>query len=754
MSYLRAALYVSSAVTVLAAGAPAFADEVASAEASAPAPDAEASDERTIIVTAQKRAQTLIEVPQSISVVSGANLEQMQASSFSDYLKLIPGLQLDQSTPGAGRLIIRGVNTGGIASTVAVYMDETPFGSSSGLVNAAVLAGDFDTFDLNRIEVLRGPQGTIYGASSLSGVLKFVTNEPSTAALEIRGRAGVETVNGGDTGYNANLTVNVPLGDTLAFRASGTYRKIPGFIDSIGTGGSDIAENINDGESYGGRASLLFKPSDAVSIRLSALAQNIEVNSSSIVESNPDTLEPLYDRLSQSRFANPFTDVKYRVYNGTGVFDLGFGELTSSTSYSTQKQSNRTDYTNALGGLLVGMVGPNEMVLDNNVNLERFTQEIRLAGESDVVDWLVGAYYNNEDGALLQSFAAFRPGTTEEFAGLPVLGEVSLTSKYEEIAAFGNLTIHLGDRFDIDVGGRYSHNKQKAHQTGDGILAGGPTDLPVARSKEDVFTYSVAPRFEVNENTSIYARVAKGFRPGGPNVLPPAAPAGTPTTYDSDSTMNYEAGVKAETADGTFSIDLAVFHIDWKDIQLAASVNGFGVNTNGGKAKSDGVEFTAIMRPTRGLELSVNGAYTDARLTQDAPAIVGGLDGDQLPFTPKYTIGLNGNYNWPLGDSMQARVGGSLRFLSEQSADFDAAFRTANGRQREIRSYEVIDLSAGVDFGRFAIDAYVKNLGNSDGRTSTTTTTVFGAFPIYPNGAIGTGVIQPRTIGVSLTASY
>lgn len=761
MSYLRAALYVSSALTVLAAGAPAFADEVASAEMasqpSAPAAgDAGAGDldERTIIVTAQKRAQTLIEVPQSISVVSGANLEEIQASTFSDYLKLVPGLQLDQSTPGAGRLIIRGVNTGGIASTVAVYMDETPFGSSSGLVNAAVLAGDFDTFDLNRIEVLRGPQGTIYGASSLSGVLKFVTNEPSTAALEIRGRAGVEAVDGGDTGYNANLAVNVPLGETLAFRASGTYRKIPGFIDSIGTGGSDIAKDINDGESYGGRASLLFKPSDAVSIRLSALAQNIEVNSSSIVESNPNTLETLYGRLSQSRFADPFTDVKYRVYNGTGVFDLGFGELTSSTSYSTQKQSNRTDYTNALSRLLVGMIGPNEMVLDNNVNLERFTQEFRLAGESDVVDWLVGAYYNNEDGALLQSFAAFRPGTTEEFSGLPVLGDVSLTSKYEEIAAFGNLTIHLGDRFDIDVGGRYSHNKQKAHQTGDGILAGGPTDLPIARSKEDVFTYSVAPRFEVNENTSIYARVAKGFRPGGPNVLPPAAPAGTPTTYDSDSTMNYEAGVKAETADGSFSIDLAVFHIDWKDIQLAASVNGFGVNTNGGKAKSDGVEFTAVMRPTRGLDISVNGAYTDARLTQDAPAIVGGLDGDQLPFTPKFTIGLNGNYNWALSDSMQARLGGSLRFLSEQSADFDPAFRTSNGRQREIRSYEVIDLNAGVDFGRFAIDAFVKNLGNSDGRTSTTTTTVFGAFPVYPNGAIGTGVIQPRTIGVSLTASY
>lgn len=762
MSYLRTALYVSSALTALAS-APAFADEATTgAEAGQPsaAPAgagaaAEYNDERIIIVTAQKRAQTLLEVPQAISVVSGANLESLQANSFGDYLKLVPGLQIDQSTPGASRLIIRGVNTGGIASTVAVYMDETPFGSSSGLVNAAVLAGDFDTFDLDRIEVLRGPQGTIYGASSLSGVLKFVTNEPSTDALEIRGRAGIETVDGGDTAYYGNLAVNVPLGDTLAFRASGTYRKIPGFIDSIGTGGSDVEKDINDGESYSGRASLLFEPSDAVSIRLTALAQNIKVDASSIVESDPDTLRTRYGRLSQSQFVPAFTNVKYRVYNGTGVFDLGFGELTSSTSYSTQKQTSRTDYTNALSGLVGAVIGaPNEFFLAASADLERFTQEFRLADESDAIDWLVGAYYNKEDGAILQDFFAVQPGTLTPIANIPVLGDVNLDSDYEEIAGFANVTVHLGDRFHVDLGGRYSHNKQSAHQVQDGILAGGPADYPVARSKEDVFTYSVAPRFEINDNTSIYARVAKGFRPGGPNVLPPGAPAGTPNTYDSDSTMNYEAGVKAETADGTFSFDLAVFHIDWKDIQLTAVVNGFGINTNGGKAKSDGVEFTALIRPTPGLDLSINGAYTDARLTEDAPAIVGGLDGDQLPWTPKYAIGLNGNYSWALSDGVAARLGGSLRFLSEQSADFDPAFRTANGRQRKVQSYEVIDLTAGVDFGQFSIDAYVKNLGNREGRTSNTGLTVFGPFPIYPNGSIGTGVIQPRTIGVSLTASY
>jgi outer membrane receptor protein involved in Fe transport len=203
-------------------------------------------------VTAQKRSQELIEVPQSVTVVGGAALEDQHADSFQDYLKLVPGLQLDQSRAGQGRLIVRGVNTEGVASTIGVYMDETPFGSSSGLVNAAVLAGDFDTFDLQRIEVLRGPQGTFYGASSLSGVLKFVTAEPSTSGLEVRGRIGVEATHGGEASGYGNLVVNVPLADIAAVRASGFYRSTGGFIDSVGSGGSDLEENINDSKSFGG----------------------------------------------------------------------------------------------------------------------------------------------------------------------------------------------------------------------------------------------------------------------------------------------------------------------------------------------------------------------------------------------------------------------------------------------------------------------------------------------------------------------
>jgi outer membrane receptor protein involved in Fe transport len=732
----------------------------ATAEAQATTAQTQTS-ENIVFVTATKRPQILLDVPQSVTVVTGQALENQHANSFQDYLKLVPGLQLDQDTPGAGRLILRGVNTGGVASTVGVYIDETPFGSSSGLVNGAVLAGDFDTFDVNRIEVLRGPQGTLYGASSLSGVLRFVTNLPSTERFMVRGRAGLESVKDGDVGLLTNLMLNVPLGERVAFRASGFYREDPGFIDSRGTTATDLfgfphtsdaAKNINDSKSFGGRASLLFRPSDSASVRLTAIAQNIEADAPGIIEADPVTLRPL-NGLTQSQFVPQFTDIDYRVYNATGTFDLGFASLTSSTSYATQKQHFRTDLTFALGGFLQAALGlpPNEFFEPQRTNSKKFTQEVRLTSEGPLLDWLVGGYYTNEDGLILQDFVAAEPGTFTPLSLPFVLGHAELDSNYKETAGFADATIHFTPRFDLELGGRYSHNKQRAHQATAGVLAAGPELF--ARSSENVFTYSIAPRYELSPNASLYARVAKGFRPGGPNVLPPGAPPEF-ATYGSDSLVSYEAGIKAETADHRFSVDAAVFHIDWKDIQLFAVQSGFGFNTNGSSAKSDGIEFTASARPFPGLELSANGAYTNARLTGDTPAVVGGRDGDRLPFTPKFSAALNGDYQWRVAEGTTAHFGGSVRHLSSQNASFDADFVAAFGRQRHIRSYNVVDLNAGVDFGRVDIQAYVKNLGNSHAVTSTTGTVVFGAFPIFPNGAIGTGVLRPRTVGVTIGFDY
>lgn len=712
------------------------------------------TDNENIVITATKRPQVLLDVPQAVSVVSGATLEAQHATNFQDYLKLVPGLQLNQDTAGEGRLIIRGLNTGGIASTVSVYVDDTPFGSSSALVNGAVLAADFDTFDLNRIEVLRGPQGTLYGASSLSGVLRFVTNAPSTAGFEARARAGIEAVDEGGVGYNANAMVNVPLGSTLAFRASGNFRKDAGFIDSVGIAGSDHAKNINDDRVYGGRASLLFKPTDKIDLRLTAILQNIDADAPSLIEADSENLVPLHG-LVGSQFVPQFSNLHYRVYNATGTFDLGFAHLTSSTSFGKQDQDLRADVTVGASPIVAPFIGPNEFRQDQQTNLSKFTQELRLTGETSFADWLVGGFYTHEKGLILQDLITTQPGTDIEIPPPSVLGStwahLELDSKYKELAGFVDATVHVTDQFDLQVGGRYSKNDQTSHQVTEGLFAGGSADLH-GSSSEHVFTYSLAPKVKLNPNTTLYARVAKGFRPGGPNAIAPNAPADL-KSFHSDSTVSWEAGVKAQSGDHRFSLDAAVFHIVWKDIQLATSVtvNGvpFTINTNGSSAKSDGAELTATARPLRGLDLSANAAYTNARLTADAlPAQ--GFQGDKLPFTPKFTFALNSDYHWQIGSHTQAHVGASWRHLSGQTGDYDAAFVAANGRQRHVRAYGVVDFNAGVDFGRFDLEAYVKNLGNSRGVTSIAGT----GFPIFPNGAVGTGIVRPRTVGVSLGFKY
>ena len=747
MKLNRATLLISSAMGALLIQAPAFA-----ADESGPKPAVTTVEE--IIVTAQKREQTLIDIPQAISVVSGETLETQQATNFSDYLKLVPGLQLTQSTPGEGRLVMRGINTGGVASTVAVYMDETPFGSSSALVNGAQLAGDFDTFDVARIEVLRGPQGTLYGASSMGGLLKFVTKAPDTSGFDARARVGVEDVKGGEASYKANAMINLPISDVLALRASGSYRDEGGFVDSIGTGGSDVAEDINGAKIYGGRASLLFAPTDKFDFRLTAVLQNIRAKAPTVVESDPDTLKTLHGGPTFSQFVPSFTDVDYRVYNGLLNYDLGPATLTASSSYTTQNQTKRDDATFNLSGLIDAVFGvPNELYLGQNTNNRKYTEEVRLASnEGAAFDWLVGGYYTDEKGLIYQEYVAVQPGTMTEAAGLPLLAQVNVNSRYKEYAGFANATFHLGERIDLDVGGRYSHNNQVASQSAVGALAGNVPVNSNLKSSDNVFTYSLAPKFKIDERRAVYARIAKGYRPGGPNVIPPNAPADTPASFAPDKVTSYELGFKGETADRRFSLDVAAYHIDWTGIQLLTVVNNFGINANGADAKSDGVEFNATARLASGLTASVNGAYVDARLAGDTSALVGGKDGDQLPFTPKFSLGLNGDYTWMIG-AKQAYVGASLRTLSKQSGSFDATYRAANGAQRKLPSYEVVDVRAGITFGKIQLEAYVKNLTDSEGKTSTSSVTANG-MAVYPDGAITTGVILPRTVGFSLTAGF
>lgn len=727
-----------------------------------------------IIVTAQKREETVLDIPLSVTVLAGERLERLQADNFLDYVALVPGFGVVQDAPGSARLILRGINTGSVSSTLGVYVDETPFGSSTSLANGAVLAGDFDTFDVARIEVLRGPQGTLYGANSLGGVLRFVTNEPRFDAYEARLQSALEVTEGGGLGWSGNGAVNVPLGAAAAFRASGFYREDAGYIDTTGA----PAEDINDAQSYGGRASILFQPNQALSVRLTAIYQNLRVDGRSAYDADPLTLEPLDTdpftlaplggKLTRAQFFPEPQDVEYQLYNGTINWDLGFATLTSATSYGELDQKQTSDQSIPLGALITDLyamfAGTTEdlgLILTNNINQKKITQEVRLASpSSDRFEWLIGGYFTREDALLDQALLPFELATQDlidpALLGFPDFLILFLDSQYTEYAAFANATWHVTDRFEISGGGRYSYNKQESEQFQDGafqLLVGQPAPLILTgESSEDVLTWSAAPRFEVNDHVSLYARAAKGYRPGGPNVVPPGAGPDYPVQFTADSLINYEVGVKAQSADGRIALDAAAFYIDWSDILIFASfptaIGDFGANANGDTARSLGAEFTATVNPVKGLTLIVNGAYTDAELTADTPPIVGGLDGDRLPFVPQWTSTVGVDYERPVFGDATAFVSAIWRYVGEQAAGFDAAFRAFFGQRQEIPDYHTLDLRSGVIFGRWTLSVYARNVTDARGVTST------GFFGSRPGLAVSAAAIRPRTFGVSLNAKF
>ncbi|ODP39005.1 TonB-dependent receptor [Sphingomonas turrisvirgatae] len=780
---MKQAVWFACSSIALVAAMPAWAEEATTQpepQASAGAPPREGE----IVVTAQKREQTLSEIPQSISVIGGDELERQQATSFVDYAALVPGLSLQQLNPGQTRIILRGINTGGASPTAAVYIDETPFGPSTGQSNGAVLAGDLDTFDVERVEVLRGPQGTLYGANSLGGLLKFVTVAPKLGAFEGRAQAGAEITKGGDAGWNANGVLNVPLGDMLALRVSGYYRQVGGFIDTVGI----AREDANDYKSYGGRASLLFQPTDNLSVRLTALAQNIRANSRSTFDADPVTLKPLPivpatgaatgGRLTRTEYYPEQNDVDYRLYNGTASWDLGPVSLTSVTSYSELTQREVYDATYEVGaGLADALFGgpgvpPLGITFPALAGQEKFTQEVRLQSRSnDKFEWLVGGYYTHEKGRLAQQYRPFALTTGAAVDQSLTLGGVTyptfltadLDSVYKEYAGFGSVTLYLGDRFDITAGARYSHNEQRTRQALAGsllVLSGGTTpDVVSGTSDENVFTWSVAPRFELSDAVTLYARVAKGYRPGGPNVVPPGAPADYPRQYRADTLISYEAGVRAETPNRTFSIDASVYYLDWRDIQVLVtyntSIGPVSADGNGDTATSKGAEVTATLRPTRGLDVVLNVAYNDAHLDEALPNGAGSVAGDRLPYAPEWSANLSADYEWDVGSSAKAYVGGNIRLISDQFDTFDANYRTLYGRRLGVDGYATADLRAGIQFDRFNLSLYAKNVTNTLGIASVGS---FGGRPSTAQTAPGTAVlaapIRPRTLGFTLGASF
>ncbi|MGN6789131.1 MAG: TonB-dependent receptor [Rhodanobacteraceae bacterium] len=723
----------------------------------------------TVVVTANRRDETLQQTPMAVSALTYHDIQRQHLRDFSDYAASVPGLGAISLGPGMTELSIRGIASGSQqpSASVGVYVDETPFGSSSVFAVGSALTPDLDPADVERIEVLRGPQGTLYGAGALGGVIRFITIPPDTENYSGRLQLGGTSVDGGGNGFDLHGMVNVPLvRDKLAVRANVYDETVPGFVDDAGRGKTDV----NESKVKGGRVSLLWTPTDKTSVRVTALAQNLSAAGSATVALDPDTLQPVYGDLQQrsAELGGDAFDAHYRLYNVTLNTDFGWAKLMSSSSYSKLDAVTNVDATPLLflGPQANGQpYGTLEQAI---IPQTKVTQEFRLSSpKSQTVEWLGGVFWTRETGNNAQDIYAsdYYSGTPQPSPfGIPIGGDLQ-PSTYEAYAAYGSLTWHITDRFDLEAGLRYSHDKQHYTEVGYGLLFGGvpPTVLLDKRSSDSSTTFSLTPTFHIDDNNMLYARVASGFLPGGPNIVPVGVP-NVPATFSPTKLTDYELGLKSTSADDRLMVDLSVYYIDWTKIPLTTFENNFTFLTSGGQAKSKGVEATVAWIPAPGLRVSANASYNDATLTKDAPYPSNGKRGDPLPYAPQFTLGLSGDYDFALGGGWHGYVGASYRYVGERSTDFAFSYPVAGmlpplPSSPTIPGYNTINLRAGVNRGQWNIDAYVKNLTNQRGIVQASTFQNYVPVAGELNQVTGkvednATIITPRMFGISVSRNF
>ncbi len=695
-----------------------------------------------IVVTAQKRTERLQDVPLAVSTVNADSLVDTNQLRLQDYYTQIPGLSVTTSSYGPPIVVVRGISSGGLGlnPTVGIVIDDVPLGASSRDVFGPE-APDVDPSDLARVELLRGPQGTLYGASSIGGLIKYVTVDPSMDRLGGKVQAGLNgIVNGDETGYSVRGSVNVPLGATFAIRASGFTRRDPGYVDDPVHG----IEGVNRGSSSGGRLAFLWKPSERLSLKVSALTQDSKLHGSSEVN-------PAIGDLDQNKVpgSGGYTK-KFGIYNATLTANLGSVDLTSVSGYSVADKSTSV-YLPSFGGLTQTQFGVGSADFRNYVEAKKYTQEIRLSSSIGArADWLAGVYYNYEDNFLVQDLAAKNSGTGA-IAGTWLHSDIPQT--FSEAAAFANLTVHFTDRFDVQVGARESRIRQTIEFVKNGpyvplfFAAPAPLVAPNTISNVDSFTYLVTPRLKWSPDLMMYARLASGFRPGGPNSNCVALTQ--PCEYKPDKANNFELGVKGTLFDRALSFDASLYYIDWKDIQilltnLQVSLSSYG--DNGGRARSQGMELSLEARPLPGMTLAAWAAYNDAVMTEAFPTGTQayGVPGTRLPFSPRVSGHLSIDQEFPFFGTAVGFIGGSWSCVGDRMTGF--AFNAAAAAVRQhFPSYSTVDLHVGAKIASWTTVLYANNVADERG-------VLYGGIGNLDPTSFS--YIRPRMIGLSVEKAF
>lgn len=713
--------------TLDAAAVSAFGDTSEGAEAGR-SQSSSSSGLEEIIVTAAKRSQPLSEVPIAVQAVTGEELKMLGAQTFTDYARSLAGVQFIDEGSGRDQIFIRGVAAPqgyiGMESAIGVYLDDVPISEGMG-------QPDLNLYDIDHVEVLRGPQGTLYGSASLGGTVKIITNQPKMNVFE--GLVDSELSGTERGGFNAAYTgtLNVPIvADAVALRAVLYGRNPSGFISNPLLGRRDV----NSEDTYGGRVGLRIALLDRLTIDLKVLEQHTWRGG----YNEADNADGGYVQLQQYRkISERFLD-STQIYNATVTYKADAFDVNSSTSYSRRSRGIYDDYT-GLEILGNGALTPSYQ----NYVAEAFTQELRLSSASSKpFSWLVGAYFNRTSDGFFQSVQVDGAGA---IFGLPndTVGILSQSADTKQKALFGEAGYSPIDPLTFTVGVRVASIDLYSNSLRTGVLFGG-----AIVNADNTSQHPVAPKanisFKVAPDALVYAQVAKGYRIGGVNVTIQPTNDGFvfPKTYSPDSLWNYEVGFKGDAFDHRLTFDADVFYIDWKNIQVDLQHGGYDYFANAGNAVSKGVELQETVQATRHLEIGGQMTYTNARLTTTTPGV--GNDGDRVPYVPQ----LSGSAFLTLGGEV-----GSGRIYGRVDVQHVGAAFTGFGEAGNFRygDYTLTNLRFGMDVKDWRFAVFARNLFNT--RAILFARDYLGGV-LTTSGVDAVTVSRPRTLGAQVTKSF
>ena len=700
-----------------------------------------------VVVTATKRGPTALQdVPISMQVLSSEELTNIRARNFEDWARLVPGLSFQDQGPGDKRYIIRGVQSAG-AGTVGVYLNDAVITGSNG-EDGGGRNPDIKLFDVDRVEVLKGPQGTLYGASSMSGTIRIITNQPKLDQFETKLESSISGTHGGGFNYEMAATANLPVvEDKFALRAVGWVVNNDGYIDNVQLGN----KNINDEQTYGGRVTALWTPTTNLRVTASAMIQSMDIGDNS-------RWNEALGKFQADHFSrNPWEETA-SLYTATVEYNAGFGTFTGTTNWFDREIDGfRFDITRFLARFGLNIPSMVNEPQDRRIWSNELRFSSNFEGPFQVV---TGLYYEDQERKFeVRSVRINANGDAiiPNGYGDPIIPEAFIqgrraSTKFKQYAFFGELSYDFTDRFQGLVGLRQFHSKQveegiTTFPFGGFPPAGPPAADPVLEGTENKLTKKLTLSYKITEDINTFVLYSEGFRVGGLNDQAIGNFAVIPPEYGSDEIDNYELGLKTAWLDNRLIGNLSVYTINWRNMQSKQvdEVTRFPFVGNAGKAGIDGFELDLNASPADGLTIFVGLGYTDGKLTEDQPLIPNdpntGRDGDRIPNVPKWTASSSVQYSFPISGGLSGFFRGDVLYRGSTATQF----RLTNPAYLKLDPYTLLNLRGGIQSDTWSVNLFVENVFDKLAEQDKVLTT---------SGAISVFSVKPRTIGLYVQKNF